>query len=279
MSDSSPSSRSQPLAGLIDTHSHLDQPEFDADRAETIERARRAGVDAMVCVGATVESSEAALRLAKQYPCLVAAVGIHPNSCAEAAAGDWDRIVAMVEHGGAVAIGETGLDRHWDFSPFDLQRDYFDRHLRLAQQTGLPVVVHCREAEADVLPMLREASARSPLRGVLHAFSADASMAAECLAMGFYISFAGNVTYTNKKLDALRAVAATIPADRLLVETDSPYLVPHPHRGKQRRNEPALVVHTAETLAAVRGQSFEDLAAQTTANARRLFRFGNENVA
>jgi TatD DNase family protein len=271
MADTSPSPRPPRVLSLIDTHMHLDQPEFDADRADVIDRARRAGIEAMVCVGATVASSEAAIRLAEQYPFIVAAVGIHPNSCAEAAADDWDRIVALAGHDRVVAIGETGLDRHWDFAPFDLQQVYLDRHLRLAQQADLPVIIHCREAEADVLPMLREAAARGPMRGILHAFSADAQTAAECLALGFHLSFAGNVTYTNKKFADLRAVAATVPDERLLVETDSPYLVPHPHRGKVKRNEPALVAHTAEALATLRGQSVEELSARTTANARRLF--------
>lgn len=276
MADTSPSFRPSQVLSLIDTHVHLDQPEFDPDRAEVIDRARRAGIEALVCVGATVASSLAALRLAEQYPFIVAAAGVHPNYCAEAVTDDWDQIVALAEQRRVVAIGETGLDRHWDFSPFALQQDYFDRHLRLAQETNLPVIVHCREAEADVLPMLREASARGPLRGILHAFSADSQTAAECLALGFHISFAGNVTYTNKKFASLQAVAATIPNERLLVETDSPYLVPHPHRGKQKRNEPSLVIHTAETLAQLRGQTVAELSAQTTANARALFGIGRK---
>jgi TatD DNase family protein len=169
-------------------------------------------------------------------------------------------------------LGETGLDRHWDFTAFDVQQDYFDRHLRLAQQCDLPVVIHCREAEAELLAMLREAAARGPLRGVLHCFSGDVPAADECLRLGLCVSFAGQVTYRNKKFDALRAVAATIPSDRLLIETDSPYLVPHPLRGKERRNEPAYLVHTAGCLAELRGTPLDALARETAANARTLFR-------
>ena len=149
----------------------------------------------------------------------------------EAAPGDWDRIVAMVDHTRVVALGETGLDRYWDFTPFDVQQDYFDRHLSLGQQRDLPVVIHCRDCDDDVVAMLREASRRGPVRGLIHAFSGSAAMAEECLAMGLSVSFAGMVSYRNKKFQPLRAVAAGIDADRLLLETDSPYLVPHPLRG------------------------------------------------
>ena len=258
----------------IDTHSHLDQPEFDADRDEVLVRARQAGVEAVLCVGTTAASSLQCAALAEHDADVHAAVGIQPNYCAEAAEGDWDRVVALADHPRVVAVGETGLDRHWDYTPFDQQRDYFDRHLRLAALRDLPVIIHCREAEADLLPMLREAAARAPLRGVLHAFSGDAAMAVECLELGLYISFAGAVTYTNRKFDSLRAAARTIPEDRILIETDSPYLVPYPLRGKQQRNEPAHLVHTAACLAGLRDVSIERLAAATTANARRLFGLG-----
>ncbi len=257
---------------LVDTHAHLDAAEFDGDRQEVIVRARQAGLAAMICPAISAVSSEAVIRLAEQHDGIYAAVGIQPNYCAEAAATDWDRIVALASHRRVVALGETGLDRHWDFTPLDVQRDYFDRHLRLAQARDLPVIIHCREADADLLPMLREASQRGPLRGVLHSFSSDGTMAEECLALGLDISFAGAVTYTNKKFEALREVAQGIPRDRILVETDSPYLTPHPLRGKQPRNEPAWIVHTAGRLAQLRQETLADFAAQTTANARRLFR-------
>jgi TatD DNase family protein len=255
----------------VDTHIHLDQEEFDADRDGVIARSLRAAVETLITVGISADSSRAGLRLAETHATVYAAVGVQPNYCAEAAEGDWEQIVAMVDHPRVVAVGETGLDRHWDFTPFEVQQDYFDRHLRLAADRGLPVVIHCREAEADVLAMLRAAAARGPLRGVVHAFSGDAATAAECIELGLYVSFAGAVTYRNRKFESLRAAAAAIPGDRILVETDSPYLVPEPLRGKQRRNEPANVVHTAGRLADLRGVSPEEFAAQTTANARRLF--------
>jgi TatD DNase family protein len=257
---------------MIDTHAHLDDPQFDADRDAVIARAVAAGVEVIVCVGTTVQTSQTATGLAETYPQVYAAVGIHPNSCAEAAPGDWERIVAMLDHPRVVGLGETGLDRYWDYAPIALQQDYFARHMWLSQERDLPVIIHCRDAQADLMPMLHEAATRGPLRAVLHAFSGDAAMAEECLQLGLYISFAGNVTYTNKKFQTLRAAAAAIPDARILIETDCPYLVPEPFRGKQKRNEPALVAHTAAHLAALRGAPVEQFAAQTAANAKRLFR-------
>ena len=256
----------------IDTHAHLDAEEFDPDRDAVIARARQSGVVATICPGITADSSEAAVRLAAAHQGIFAAVGIQPNHAAEAAPGDWNRIVTLADDPRVVAIGETGLDRHWDFSPFDVQRDYLQRHLQFAAERDLPVVIHCREAEVDLVPMLREAAASGPLNGVLHAFSGNRTMAEACLELGLHVSFAGAVTYTNEKFDSLRAAARTIPDDRILIETDSPYLTPHPLRGKQKRNEPANVIHTARVLADLRGQSLDDFTAQTTANARRLFR-------
>ncbi len=253
---------------LFDSHCHLNQPEFDADRAELIARAVAAGVETMVTVGYSLASSEASVRLAAEHPALYAAVGIQPNDTAQAAAADWDAIVRLAEAPRVVALGETGLDRYWETSPLPLQQDYFDRHLRLSQQLGLPFIVHTRESDAEVLEMLRAARQRGPLSGVMHSFTGTAETAGECVALGMYVSFAGMVTF--KKSDALRAVAAEIPAERILIETDAPYLSPHPLRGK--RNEPAHLVHTAHCLAAVRGVPVEEFAAQTTANARRLFR-------
>jgi len=258
---------------VIDTHCHLDQTEFDADRDEVVRRAEAAGVEAMVAVAVTADSSDVILRFAAERPSVYAAVGIHPNYTHQAAPGDWDRIEALVASSLAdpepkiVGLGETGLDKHWDYAPFALQQDYFDRHIRLSQRTGLPFIVHARDCELDVVAMLEEAHARGPLRGVMHSFAGEASTAARCLELGLYISFAGMVTF--KKSDALRAVAASVPDDRLLVETDSPYLAPMPLRGK--RNEPANVAHTLKLLAEVRGVSVETLDRQTTANARRLF--------
>jgi TatD DNase family protein len=253
---------------FIDTHAHLDQPEFDPDRAEVIARAREAGVESVITIGTMADASDVCVRLAAEYDGIYAAVGIQPNYVAESKPGDWDRVVKLVDEPGVVAIGETGLDRYWDYTPFDEQQDYFDRHLRLSQERGLPFVVHMRACDDDILAMLREAHARGPLRGVMHSFTGSRAMAEECVAMDLYVSFAGMVTY--KKSEELRAIATAVPNDRILIETDSPYLSPEPIR-KVKRNEPAHVVHTAARLAEVRGQALEDFAAQTTANARRLF--------
>ncbi len=236
-----------------------------------LDRSRKAGVETLLCVGISAGSSQATVELAEEQKRLFAAVGIQPNYCAAADPDDWDRIVALAARPSVVAIGETGLDRYRDFAPFGLQQDYFARHLRLASRLQLPVVIHCRDAEADMLPMLREAADSGPLRGVLHAYSGEAATATECLRLGLHVSFAGMVTYTNKKFQPLRDVAIRVPADRILIETDSPYLVPHPLRGKQKRNEPANLVHIARSLAQLRGVDPEQFAAQTTANARRLF--------
>jgi TatD DNase family protein len=255
----------------FDTHSHLDQQEFDADRVQVIARARAAGVEAIVCPAVSAESSRAVLQLAAEHE-LFAAVGIHPNSTADAAPGDWDQIVALVGHPRVVAVGETGLDRYRDYAPISLQQEYLERHLQLARRSGLPVILHCRDAQADLLPMLRAAAANGPIDGILHAFSGDAGFAAECLGLGLHVSFAGNVTHSNKKFDVLRSAARTVPADQLLIETDSPYLVPQAIRGREKRNEPSNVVQTAAFLADLRGVSLDQLAAVTTSNARRLFR-------
>ena len=271
----------------IDTHVHLDQKEFASDRDEVLRRSREAGVDAVICAGVSAASSRAIIMLAqaraKSFGAgassvdqsdsteFYAAVGIQPNSCAEATEGDWPAIVAMAEEPRVVAIGETGLDRYWDYSPIELQREYFDRHLELASKLDLPIIIHCREAEEDLLPMLRSAADRQPFRGVIHSFSGDTSFAQSCLELGLYISFAGAVTYRNRKFGTLREAAKTIPDDRILIETDSPYLMPHPLRGKVKRNEPANIAHTAACLAELRGAGLERFAALTTANAQRLF--------
>lgn len=253
---------------LFDTHAHLDQPAFADDLPQVLARARGAGVLDVLAIGIDAASSAATVRLAAQHPGVHAAVGIQPNDVAGAAPGDWDRIVALADSPGVVALGETGLDRFWDHTPFAMQQDYFDRHLRLSQSTGLPVVIHLRDCEADVLSMLGEARARGPLAGVMHSYTGTLEGALGAVELGLCVSFAGMITY--KKSDELRRVAAGVPLDRLLVETDAPYLSPEPVR-KVRRNEPAHVAHTARLLAEARGQSFEDFARQTTANARRLF--------
>ncbi|MGA2062016.1 MAG: TatD family hydrolase [Thermoguttaceae bacterium] len=255
---------------LFDTHAHLDQEEFDADRTAVIDRARQAGVELILAVGIDLASSLKALRLAEDHAEIFAAVGIHANSAAQANPGDWDQIVKLADHPRVVAIGETGLDRYWDYTPLAVQQEYFDRHLILSQERNLPVVIHCRDAADDLMPMLRRAATRAPLKGILHAFSGDARMAGECLDLGLHISFAGNVTYKNKKFQDIRLAAAAVPLDRLLIETDSPYLTPEPLRGREKRNEPAWVAYTAEFLAQLRGVAVLELKRQTTLNGRRL---------
>ncbi|MCA9213892.1 MAG: TatD family hydrolase [Planctomycetales bacterium] len=262
-------SKSNETCPLFDTHAHLDDERFDENRATVIENAVAAGVTNIVCIGTTVETSAKCISIAKEYPIVHAAVGIQPNCCAEVKPGDWERIVDMARSGDAIAIGETGLDRYWDDCPFEIQQDYFDRHLALSKETGLPFVVHMRDCQADVLEMLQAASLRGPLNGLMHSYTGDANGARECLDLGLYISFAGMVTY--KKSDELRQVAAAIPADRILIETDSPYLSPHPKRSV-RPNEPALVRHTAECLADVRQAPLAEFCRQTHENAMRLFR-------
>ena len=254
---------------LFDTHAHLDDEQFDDVRGQVVDRAVSGGVRHILCVGTTADASEKCLRIAAEFPVVYAAVGIQPNYCAEAERGDWDRIVELAKYSKAVAIGETGLDRYWDHCPFDLQQDYFDRHIRLSQETGLPFIVHMRDCIDDILVMLRAARTRGPLKGVMHSYTGGIDDAAECVDLGLHISFAGMVTF--KKSHDLRSVAETIPADRILIETDAPYLSPHPKRGT-RPNEPSLIVHTAECIAAVRAVPFKDFCRQTHDNALRFFK-------
>ena len=253
---------------LFDTHTHLDQEEFDNNRDEIIQRAKSAGVKELVAVGCTAAASRKCVQLANTFEGVYAAVGIQPNYVAEAQPDDWATIEQLATEPKVVAIGETGLDRHWDYTPFEEQLDYFDRHLRLAEQLDLPFVVHMRDCDADIMQSLRAARKRGMLKGIMHSFTGDAKMAAECVDLGLHISFAGMLSF--KKSEPLRACAATIPDERLLIETDCPYLSPEPVRS-QRPNEPAFLRHTAECLANVRGVTLEHLAAQTTANARTLF--------
>jgi TatD DNase family protein len=260
---------------LIDTHAHLDDERFAADLPQVLERAAAGGVSRVVAIATTAPSSAACVALARQYPRILSAtVGIQPNHVAEAAPDAWDEVRRLATEPGVVGVGEvvglgeTGLDRHWDFTPFSQQEDFFARHLELARERGLAVVIHCREAEADVVRMLRaDFDRHGPVRGVMHSFTGDLATAQACLEMGLYISFAGMITYKNA--ETLRDVARQIPLDRILVETDSPYLAPVPLRGS--RNEPAHVVHTAACLAGLLGIAGELFAAQSTRNAQTLF--------
>lgn len=253
---------------MIDTHAHLDQEEFSQDLPEVLARAQAAGVQKIIAVGVTLTSSQAVLALAQQHTMVYAAAGIHPNYAVNASPEDWDHVAALCKHERVAAIGETGLDKHWDFTPWETQVDYFRRHLSLSRQTGLPLVIHTRDCEIEMLAELRQDALHGPLKGVMHSFAGDAAMAAACLELGLYVSFSGMLTY--KKSSELRETAKTIPLDRLLLETDSPYLSPHPKRGG--RNEPAHVMLTLAALAEARGTNPEELARVTSQNAQQLFR-------
>ncbi len=256
------------LFPLIDTHAHLDDSRLRSDWDGVLERARQAGVVQAVAIGTTAADSAAVVDLARAHRGLFAAVGIHPNHAAEAGEPDWPLVVELTGQPGVVAIGETGLDRYWDRTPFAIQQEWFGRHLELAHWLDLPVVIHCRDCQRDLIEQLRELG--RPVRGVQHSFTGTWDDARAFLDLGLDLSFAGMLTYTNKSLDALREIAARVPLDRILVETDSPYLSPHPFRG--RNNEPARVALTARRLAEIRGLAPEELAQITTDNARRLFR-------
>lgn len=252
---------------LFDTHAHVDHRQFDSDRSEVLERARQAGVDRLLNIGFSEAVIPGTLALAEAHTWVYAAVGIHPHHAKEVTPETWEKLDQWRQHPKVRAIGEIGLDYHYDFSPREVQQAVFREQIRLARRWGLPVVIHNRESDADMLRILQEEDAGA-VGGVFHCFAGDWAMAEAGLAMNFSISFAGPVTFNRNQ--ELREIAARVPADRILVETDCPYLAPVPHRGK--RNEPALVRHTAQTVADVRGVSLEELAALTTANARRVLR-------
>lgn len=257
---------------MIDSHCHLADVAFADDLEEVVERAREAGVSGGLCILACGDPAEeaAAARARKLWPGLLFAVGVHPHEAGRMAAGDLDVAdlvrVSLGNTHDSRAIGEIGLDYHYDLSPRDVQRRVFRSQVALARETGIPVVVHTREADDDTLAILRDEGA-GRVRGVFHCFSGSAALAEAALDLGFMLSFSGILTFP--KADELRAVAASVPSDRLLVETDCPYLAPAPMRG--RRNEPALVVRTAARLAEVRGVGIGDLEATVTANFARLF--------
>jgi TatD DNase family protein len=252
---------------LVDTHAHLMDTAFANDLPAVLDRAAAAVVVAMVCVGYDEASSVAAVALAERHPHLVAAVGIHPNSSGAAAPGAFERIAEMARHPRVVGIGETGLDNYRKRTPPEIQRAWFRRHLDLAAELNLPVIVHNRDADAEVGPILRGWARESGGRGVLHCFSGDDAMLDAGLEAGFTVSFAGPLTYKNA--GGLPQRAQRVPLDRMVVETDCPYLPPHPHRGQ--RNEPAHVRLTAMKLAEVHGVPLDRIEQATTENARRLF--------
>lgn len=258
---------------LIDTHCHLDFNAYDGLRDEIVAEAAASGVTRILNPGTDLERSRAAIALAETYPGVYAAVGVHPNSTADFSPAHLAALHDLAAHPKVVALGEIGLDYYWEDSPKDVQWAAFEAQLDLAAALELPVIIHNRDASDDVLAVLAAWTAALPaaLRerpGVLHSFSAPQSAAERGLALGFYLGFTGPVTFKNA--DDLRHIAARAPADRLLVETDGPFLTPHPYRGR-RPNHPAYVRFIAERLAALRAIPYEDFAAQTTANAERLF--------
>ncbi len=257
-----------PESILVDSHCHLDFPDFAAEGAAVVERARTVGVGAMVTICTHVSKFEQVHDIALRSSCVACTVGVHPHHAAEELEGaKVDRLVELAARPKVVGIGETGLDFFYDHSPRPAQEDSFRRHLKACIISGLPAVVHSRGADAETLRILREEGAGRGLSGLIHCFSGSRAMAEEALALGFYLSVSGIVTF--KKAEELREIIAAVPLDRLLVETDAPYLAPIPHRGK--RNEPAFVVHTAAAVAKVKGVGAAEFAAATTANFFRLF--------
>jgi TatD DNase family protein len=252
---------------LFDTHAHLDDAGYDPDRDEMIRRARQAGVANIVNVGFNLASSRKSIELAEIYDMLYAAIGIHPHDAAEAGSGYLDELEKMAAHPKVVAFGEMGLDYYRDLSPRPVQRKIFTEQMALAKALQKPIIIHDRDAHGDLMDILRKEKLGSA-GGVMHCYSGSWEMARECLAMGFYISIAGPVTFSSAA--KLKDVAARVPPDRLLIETDAPYLTPVPYRGK--RNESAHIIYTAKEVARLRGMEDEDLALMTTENGRKLFR-------
>jgi TatD DNase family protein len=257
---------------LVDSHAHLDMPHFDTDREAVLERAGAAGVRAILTLGVDGDSSQRAVALAQHYPAVYAAVGIHPHEAKQATPEVYKSLVALARERTAnriIAWGEIGLDYHYNHSPPDVQRREFRRQIRLARELDLPVCIHSRDAHEDVVTILAEERA-SDIGAVMHCFSGDEQLARRCLDLGFYISFAGPVTFTNAR--QLPAVVSLIPAERLLIETDAPYLSPHPWRGREHRNEPARVAIIAARLAELRNTSIEEVGEAATQNFRTLFK-------
>ncbi len=254
---------------LIDSHVHLDDRRYDTDRDEVLQRAHAAGIEACVTIGCDVATSQAAVALAQAHDTVFATIGVHPHESREITADWYETFRSLARQPRVVAYGEIGLDYHYDHSPREIQRQRFREQIQLARELRLPLVIHTREAQEDTMMILREEGARD-IGGVLHCFSGDAWLAREALDLGLYLSFSGVLTFKNAT--TLREIAGTVPLDRILVETDCPYLTPVPHRGT--RNEPAYVQHVAHMLADIVGkgrESFESIAQATVRNTKRVF--------
>ena len=253
---------------LIDSHCHLDSAEFDPDRGEVIERALAAGVEQMVAIGTGngPPDLEAGMRLADKHPALYATVGIHPHDAAKASPADLRRLETLLAHPKVIAIGEIGLDYHYDFSPRETQKAVFIEQMTIAASAHKPIVIHTREAWDDTIALIEQHWAPHSIPGIMHCFSGGPDQAQQAIRLGFYLSFGGIVTFP--KAANVQDAASAAPSDRILVETDAPYLAPVPKRGK--RNEPALMVHTAQKLAELRGVSYQEICLTTSVNFRRL---------
>src|SRR6202795_4736917 len=254
---------------LIDSHAHIDSPQFAEDREAMLDRARSAGVSTLLAIGTGhgPEKLDAALPFAEQHDWIDATVGIHPHEAQEVRPQHLDQLATLAKHPKVIAWGEIGLDYFYDHSPRDIQHQVFRDQMAIARDAKLPIIIHCRDAWPDCLALIEELWRPTGIGGILHCFTGTIEEARRGLDAGFMISFAGNSTYP--KTQNIRDVAKEIPLDRILIETDSPFLAPQPYRGK--RNEPAYVAEVARTLASVRNLSPEELAASTTANFRRFF--------
>lgn len=253
---------------LVDSHCHLDYEGLIEDVDAVVARAEAAGVRTLLTICTRPTALDGVLAIAERFPNVWCAAGVHPHHVAEQGVQSIERLLEIARHPKVVGIGETGLDYHYDYSPRPQQQESFRNHIRAARAAGLPFIVHTREAEADTASILREELADGPVPGVMHCFSSSRQLADTALELGLHVSFAGIVTFRNA--DDLREIARRVPDDRLLVETDAPFLAPVPKRGK--RNEPAFVSHTAIKLAEIRGCNSETLAAQTTGNFFELFK-------
>jgi TatD DNase family protein len=252
---------------LVDSHCHLDFPEYEGELDEVVARARSAGVGAMVTISTVLDRAARLREIAGRYDGVWCSVGVHPHEAEHHPDVTAAELVGLSAPPEVVAIGESGLDYYYEHSPRDAQRRLFREHINAARQVGLPVIVHTRAADKDTVAILREAMTEAPFTGLIHCFSTSRWLAEQAVDLGLYVSIAGIVTFKNA--EDLRETAAALPLDRLLLETDAPYLAPAPKRGK--RNEPAFMVHTAGRIAELRGIEPEDLAAATTGNFFRLF--------
>jgi TatD DNase family protein len=252
---------------LVDSHCHLDFPDFGGELDAVVARAKAAGVGRIVTISTRIKRQGALVEIAERFPEVYCSVGTHPHNAHEELDLGTAEIVRRTEHPKVVAIGEAGLDYHYDHSPRDAQEQGFRNHIAAARETRLPLVIHSRDADDDMARILEAETGKGAFPAVLHCFTGGPELARRAIALGLYISFTGILTFKNS--DELRTIAASLPPDRFLVETDAPYLAPGRHRGK--RNEPAYVVETAKVLAEVRGVSFDEIARQTTENFFRLF--------